>query len=259
MLELLIVGAGAMGSAIARGLADDPQGPRTIGVADVDTERAAAVAASSGRLRVAAPGERARTTILAVKPTQLPAACDALAEGSRVISIAAGVATGKLRELAPSAAAIVRVMPNLALAVRRGVTLVARSPLADPTLLEEARALFGRLGIARDLDETLVDAGTALSGSGPAFVLLFVEALQEGAIARGIPAPLALELVTETLAGTAELLRANPASDPRSLRLAVTSPGGTTAAGLQVLEARALRAALQDAIAAAEARARELA
>lgn len=255
-----------MGSSIVQGLLasfDDGTEatmrgePPRIGVADVDRDRIAALTSSDGRIEAASASAEATTTILAVKPGAIAGVAESLAPGSRVISIAAGVPTARLRELLPRAAAVVRVMPNLPLAVRRGVTLVATSPQADAALAEEAVALFSRLGAAYRLDESLLDAGTALSGSGPAFVLLVVEALQEAAIALGIPAQLALDLALKTLAGTIALAEAR-GTEPRSLRLAVTSPGGTTAQGIRALEDAKVRSAIAEALSRTAARAREL-
>jgi pyrroline-5-carboxylate reductase len=246
-----------MGSAIVRGLlaADAPVG--ALGVADVDEARVQTLCDLDARVRPASLADEATTTILAVKPQQLAAVASLLAPGSRVISIAAGITTARLRELCPQASGVVRVMPNLALAVRRGVTLIALSPLADAELVAVAEELFGFLGSTHQLEEHLFDAGTALSGSGPAWILLVVEALQEAALTLGIPAPLALSLAAETLAGTATLL-VERGEDPRALRLAVSSPGGTTAAGTRALEVAGVRAAFIEAVAAAATRAREL-
>lgn len=255
-----------MGSSIVQGLlASFDDAPRAdareetvrIGVTDIDPEHVDSLTGLDCRVEVAPSHAEATTTILAVKPGTIASVAPTLAPGSRVISIAAGVPTARLRELLPHARAIVRVMPNLPLAVRHGVTLVATSPHSDSVLVEEAVALFGRLGAAYRLDESLLDAGTALSGSGPAFVLLIVEALQEGAIALGIPAGLALELALNTIAGTVALAQAR-GTEPRSLRLSVTSPGGTTAAGVRALEDAKVRGAIAEALARTAARAREL-
>jgi pyrroline-5-carboxylate reductase len=151
---------------------------------------------------------------------------------------------------------ILRLMPNVAAGARAGTFLYAAGPALDERTERSLLDLFGLLGELVAVDEQLIDAGTAISGCGPAFFALVVEALVDGGVREGLTASQASDLAISTMAGTAELLRRRP--DPVGLRRQVTSPGGTTAAGLAALEAGGVRAAFADAVEAVVARAREM-
>lgn len=226
-------------------------------------------AAARDRLSARVPGVRfadsnaaaaaaARIVILAVKPQQATAACRDLAGAadSVLVSIVAGLSTTALRGMA-GVARIVRVMPNTPSLVGRGVSVVCRTPEVPAEDLRRVLDLFGAVGRVHEADESLMDAVTGLSGSGPGFVALLVEALSDGGVKAGLPRPLALALAVETLSGTAALLE-QTGEHPAQVKDRVSSPGGTTIAGLAVLEQRGVRGALIDAVVAAAARAREL-
>lgn len=202
----------------------------------------------------------ARIVFLAVKPQQAAAACAALAPAlsadAVVVSIVAGLDTAALGRLT-GCGRIVRVMPNTPSLVGRGVAAVCATPAVPAADRGRVRALLAAVGHVHDVDESLLDAVTGLSGSGPGFLALVVEALAEGGVQAGLPEPLALALAVQTLAGTGALLE-QTGEHPAIVRDRVSSPGGTTLAGLAVLGARGVREALAAAVVAATARAREL-
>jgi pyrroline-5-carboxylate reductase len=196
-----------------------------------------------------------------VKPADVAAALGAVAERlgpeTLVISIAAGVPTAVLEQHLARGQAVVRAMPNTPALVRCGATAVAAGAHASAEHLDRAAALLSSVGVVVQVSEHLLDAVTGLSGSGPAYVFLVAEALVEAGVLVGLPREVATTLVIQTLLGSATLL-SQSAEGPEALRAAVTSPGGTTAAGLRALESRAARAALADAVVAATDRSREL-
>ena len=202
----------------------------------------------------------ARIVFLAVKPQQAAAACEAiagsLAKDSVVVSIVAGLTTASLARMLRTDR-IIRVMPNTPSLVGRGVSVVCRTPAVTAEDAGLAGELLRAVGHVHEADESLMDAVTGLSGSGPGFLALVVEALSDGGVKAGLPRPLALALAVETLSGTAALLEAT-GEHPAQVKDRVSSPGGTTIAGLAVLEQRGVRGALIDAVVAAAARAHEL-
>jgi len=202
----------------------------------------------------------ADVVVVAVKPGDVPAALEsaasALAPGTLVVSIAAGVTLATLEELLPGYP-VVRAMPNTPALVRRGAAAIAAGSLADEEHLTRAERILAAVGTVTRVPESLMDAVTGLSGSGPAYVFLLDEALIDAGVGVGLPRPVAQALVIQTLLGSATLLAEGP-EGPEALRAAVTSPGGTTAAGLAALESRAVRAAFLEAVAAATERSRQM-
>ena len=205
-----------------------------------------------------APGE-ADGTVIAVKPGDVPAACtDASAAGAgRVLSIAAGVTRATLEQHLAPGTAVVRAMPNTPALVGLGASAIAAGTNAGGADLDWAESLLGAVGIVVRVKEPLLDAVTGLSGSGPAYVFLVAEALIEAGVLAGLPRDVSEALSVQTLLGAATLLSASD-DGPEALRAAVTSPGGTTAAGIRVLEQHGVRSALLEAVAAATARSTEL-
>jgi pyrroline-5-carboxylate reductase len=204
--------------------------------------------------------------VIAVKPGDVPAACRAIAEASaasgggrglRVLSIAAGVPLGKLEGWLGDGIPVVRAMPNTPALVRCGAAAIAPGTAATDDDLAWAEGVLSAVGVVVRVTESLLDAVTGLSGSGPAYVFLLAEALIEAGVLVGLPRPTSTTLAVQTLLGSARLL-AESGETPETLRAAVTSPGGTTAAGLRALEARGLRAAVLDAVADATERSRQL-
>jgi pyrroline-5-carboxylate reductase len=174
-----------------------------------------------------------------------------------VLSLAAGVGVDALETAAGGGVPVVRAMPNTPAMVGAGAAAMSPGAHAGPDDLAWAGSILGAVGTVVEVPEASLDAVTGLSGSGPAYVFLVAEALIDAGVHAGLPRSVADSLVRQTLLGAARLL-AEGEEGPEALRAAVTSPGGTTAAGLRVLEERAVRAALLDAVAAATARSREL-
>jgi pyrroline-5-carboxylate reductase len=152
---------------------------------------------------------------------------------------------------------VVRAMPNTPAVVGEGVTGIARGAFAGEEHLKLATELLGAVGAVRVMDESLLDAVTAVSGTGPAYVFLLAEALTEAAVREGLPRDIAEEFVHQTIRGSGHLLTDTDVT-PAELRSQVTSPGGTTAAAVHVLEERGFRALVEDAVQAAANRAAEL-
>jgi pyrroline-5-carboxylate reductase len=220
----------------------------------------------SARRGIALNPARARPVealVLAIKPQSLDEAAPALGSwigpSTLLVSILAGKTIADLRQRLPQARAVVRAMPNLPASVGHGATGAAASPETSEAQRAVAHALLSSVGIVEWLDcEALIDAVTALSGSGPAYVFHLVECLAQAGVAAGLPADLSMRLARATVSGAGELLRRSDAA-PAALRESVTSRGGTTAAALEVLmgEDRLARL-MQEAVAAAKRRAGEL-
>jgi pyrroline-5-carboxylate reductase len=252
------LGCGQLGGALLGGWLDAGLvAPESVLVADPVT--APSLAARLG-IRPASPGEvafEADTVILAVKPAQAPRLLASLSFqlGQVVVSTVAGTPRSKL---AASPARLIRVMPNTACRVGRGFTAVLATPDEMPEDIARVVRLFETVGEVTTIpDEALFHGVTALSASGPAFLFAAMEALADGGVAAGLPRDLARRLVVHTFAGAAALAGV-PGAVPSTLKDEVTSPAGTTIRGLQVLESRAFRGALLDAVAAAADRSREL-
>jgi pyrroline-5-carboxylate reductase len=241
-MKVGFIGAGNMAAALARGWGDP------VLCTDSGSGRAQALAEELGGEAAGSNAEvasNADVIILAHKPAQLEAVAREAGPAARaVVSLLARVTVEELRAAYPDTP-VVRVQPNTPAEVRRGVTLLAE-PAEDP-LGSDVEALFERVGTVVRLPEPLLDAAAACSGVGPAYWALVAEAWVDAAIRRGIPAPVAQRLVTETMAGSAELLRAR-GHDSFRLRREVTSPGGTTARGLAALERGGVRAAFAAAM-----------
>jgi pyrroline-5-carboxylate reductase len=266
--RIALLGGGRMGEALLGGwLAAGVPAAGLAVVEVVPARRDELVARFPGVAVVAAPADLgpapvgcAEVVVVAVKPHQVAEALGAAdpAADALVVSIAAGVRIATLEAAAPGRP-VVRAMPNTPALVGRGVTAIAPGVHAGPAHLDLAEQLLGAVGTVVRTGEAALDAVTGLSGSGPAYVFLMVEALVEAGVAEGLPRDLATTLAVGTLVGAAALLDDGAGRpDPAALREAVTSPGGTTAAGLRALEDRAFRAAIAAAVEAATRRSREL-
>jgi pyrroline-5-carboxylate reductase len=198
--------------------------------------------------------------VLAVKPQQLETALVGLPRDVRPIylSIVAGCPLTRLRSLLGDDARLVRSMPNTPALIQAGVSAVAAGPDLPPADVDRAVAVLGAVGRVVRLPESLLDAVTGLSGSGPAYVFALIEALVDAGVAEGLPADAARELVVQTVIGAARLVEQTGES-PAELRRKVSSPGGTTLAGLAALDAHGFHQALDAAVRAATARSKELA
>lgn len=259
-MTLAIVGGGKMGEALLAGLLRDVLSPSEIIVVEKDEARAAQLAATYGvGIGDLSDAAQATTLIAAVKPHDLEALLGKLDLGPSqlVISVVAGVSTARMQDVLPDGVPVVRCMPNTPALVGQGITAISSGRHATEEHLNAAEALLGAVGKVVRLPESQLDAVTALSGSGPAYFFLFVEALIDSGVLLGLPRPLATELVVQTAYGSATMLR-ETGEHPVALREAVTSPGGTTIAGTREFEAHGLRAATAAAVEAAARRSKEL-
>jgi len=264
MDKLGFIGAGKMATAIAKGLADRQAWPRTAMLAaDVAPAARAAFATATGGVACGESAvevaQAADIVLLAVKPQKAPEVVPLIApacRGKLVISIAAGLT---LKRLAGwfGHDRIIRVMPNTPLMVGKGATVFTCGAGVTAADRATATSIFGALGIVFELDETHMDAVTALSGSGPAYVFEMVAALVEAGVEIGLPRDVAHALTVQTVAGAAAMLEQGLGT-PDELRNAVTSPGGTTAAGLAVMAKAEFRTLKRDVVRAAHARSIEL-
>ncbi|MBV8226545.1 MAG: pyrroline-5-carboxylate reductase [Verrucomicrobia bacterium] len=178
-------------------------------------------------------------------------------DGKLLISVAAGITIPDLQEAAGHRTRVIRAMPNTPSLVKKGATAYALGDHATAADAEIAERLFSAVGLVFRVKEPVLNAVTGLSGSGPAYVFTFIEALADGGVMMGLPREIALELAVQTVLGSAEMIRATK-RHPAELREMVASPGGTTMAGLESLEARGLRYTVMSAVRAASERAREL-
>lgn len=258
--RLVVLGGGRMGEALVGGLLSAGWAPvGDLLVVEKLAGRRDELAARFPGLAVAAePGpEPADGAVVAVKPDDAEGACRSLAGTGRVLSIMAGVRVATLEGWLPAGTAVVRAMPNTPALVGAGAAAVAPGTHAGEDDLAWAEAVLGAVGAVVRVKEPLLDAVTGLSGSGPAYVFLVAEALVDAGVLVGLPRDVSTTLAVQTLLGSARLL-ADGDGGPEALRAAVTSPGGTTAAGLHALERHGVRAAFLDAVAAATERSREL-
>lgn len=267
--RVAILGAGSMGGAILSGLLADEATPRPVQV----TTRSQAKAASLGSEAVVARSSEtdsgansaavsgAEVVILGVKPVGVVALAaeiaDAIPGDAVVVSVAAGITISAIESALPAGAAVVRAMPNTPSTVGRGVTGLSRGAAVTDDQLDRVVRVFSTVGSVHVLPEDRIDALTSVSGSGPAYVFLLIEALAAAGVARGLPPELSATLATETFAGASALLESSDV-DARELRRRVTSPGGTTAKAVEVFEQRDIAGIFDAATAAAAARAAEM-
>lgn len=255
-VELQIIGGGRMGEALLGGLvASGWATPAQLRVVELDAARRDLLAERHPGLVVGASPGPAAGTVLATKPAQITVAAREAVEagGGRILSIAAGVTLEALDAAVGDGVAVVRAMPNTPSLVGAGAAAIAGGAHATDADLDWASGLLGSVGLVVRVPETLMDAVTGLSGSGPAYVFLIAEALIDAGVLVGLPRDTAVALASQTLLGAATLL-AESSDGPAELRAAVTSPGGTTAAGLRALEDGRVRAAIIDAVVASSER-----
>ena len=196
-------------------------------------------------------------TVLAVKPHLVVDVCRSLSGSGRVISIAAGITVAAMEAALPDATPVIRVMPNTPALVGAGVSGLAAGTHATDDDMEWALGVLGAVGEAVVVTEAQLDAVTGLSGSGPAYIFLVAEALTDAGVRYGLPRSVAATLAINTISGAGRLMT-ETGTDPVELRAAVTTPAGTTAAGLAALEEHGLRAAFSAAVGAATDRSIEL-
>ena len=264
-IKIAFIGAGRMASAIIQGLLENKHyHPNEIACTCGDDPSGPALAKATGikyQADLSPAILSSDAVVIACKPQQFDALDAALAKaasGKLVLSILAGTPLERLREKFTKARNIVRTMPNTPGQIGAGVTAYAPLDELSEQDLDLVEKTLSSLGNFHEVDESDLDAVTALSGSGPAYVFEFAAALREAGTQAGLPRELAESLTIDTLLGAAMLLAESEAT-PEELRQAVTSPGGTTAAALDILEKANFRALIAETVAAAKARSIELA
>jgi pyrroline-5-carboxylate reductase len=248
-----------MGEALLAGLLAAGCPANELVVAEVSASRRHQLRAAHRDVTIAEDVVPCMGAVLAVKPDDVPAAARAVAEAGarRLLSVAAGVTTTSLEAAAGQALSVVRAMPNTPALIGAGAAAISPGSTADDDDMAWAEEILGAVGVVVRVPEMALDAVTGLSGSGPAYLFLVAEAMVEAGVLAGLARDIAETLTFQTLLGSSRLL-ADGGSTPAALRASVTSPGGTTAAGLRELERRGVRAAFLDAVAAAAERSREL-
>ncbi len=265
--SIAFIGGGNMARSLVGGLVARGQAPGSLRVAEPVPMLRDALAADFGvhaHATAAQAADGAGTWVLAVKPQVLREVCESLAPLARgqrplVVSIAAGITTGQIDRWLGGGQAVVRTMPNTPALLGAGATGLYANPAVDADRRRAAETLMQATGITAWItDEALMDAVTAVSGSGPAYVFLLAEAMQAAGEAQGLSPETARRLVVQTLLGASRML--DESSDPAAvLRQRVTSPGGTTQAAIESFEAGGFRTLVDQAVAAATRRGRELA
>ncbi|HHQ45408.1 MAG TPA: pyrroline-5-carboxylate reductase [Candidatus Altiarchaeales archaeon] len=257
------VGAGNMGSALVRGLvAKQVVDPSNIFACDLDKEKIERLQAETkinATCDVGEVGDKVDVLFIAVKPQDIEKLLKSIPhnlEGVLVVSIAAGVPTKKIEEKIPKAR-VVRVMPNTPAKVSEMASAYCLGASARPEDGELVAELLSSLGVCVKVEENLMDAVTGLSGSGPAYIYLVIQALVEGGVKQGLSEGDAMELAVQTVKGAAEMV-AKSGKSPKELIDEVASPGGTTIEGLKVLEEYKVREAFQKAVEAAAEKSRVL-
>lgn len=263
-LQLGVIGIGKMGGIIVRSIADSVLPARHIWVTDLDTALVRQLCAekdanNAGDIDTLV--KKADVVLCAVPPAAvphvLPQVARNLSTSQLLISIAAGITTATLESYFEPPPPVVRVMPNIAASVGAAISVLTTGSTANADHLATAQEIFNACGTSLAMEERHLDAVTGVSGSGPAYVALFIEALADAGVHVGLPRVDAQKLATHTVLGAATML-AETQEHPAVLKNRVTTPGGTTAAGLHALEKGGLRATLTEAILAATQRAKEL-
>ncbi len=258
--KLLVVGGGTMGGALVTGLLGAGWAEAgDLWVSETDPSRRRRLEEAHPGLTVTAGPAEAEDVVLAVKPEVAETVLGTLASTGvrRVLSVVAGLGSARLEAALPAGSVVVRAMPNTPALIGAGVAGLSGGSAATEADLDWAEGILGAVGIVVRLPERHLDAVTAVSGSGPAYVFLVAEALIEAGVSAGLPRESSRRLVVGTLLGSSRMLD-ETGDDPAELRAAVTSPGGTTAAALRTLELKAVRSAFIEAVAAAAERSRQL-
>jgi pyrroline-5-carboxylate reductase len=259
-----ILGAGVMGSTLLSGLIRSGRDAADLVITGRNVEGVEKLAGRYGVRRMSNPDAAlaADTLVLVVKPQDmaglLAEICQQVRPGSLVVSLAAGITTGFLEERLPEGTAVVRVMPNTPALVDEGMAAISPGQYCDEVHLSEAEELLRSCGKVLRIAEKHLDAVTAISGSGPAYIFYVVEAMIEAGVLLGMPRTTSTELVVQTLYGAATMLK-ETGEHPTVLREQVSSPGGTTMAALRELDDHKVRAAFVTAMEAAAERSRQLA
>lgn len=255
---LAVVGGGNMGAALVGGLLAAEWAASDIAVVEVSAERRSALESMFTGVHITDTVPPCHAAVIAVKPPDAPgaAAAASAAGASRVLSIAAGVSIAALEQACGDGVAVVRSIPNTPALLGRGAAAMSGGKATTVDDLEWAESVLRAVGTVVRVPEHLLDAATGLIGSGPAYLFLVAEALIDAGVLAGLTRPVADDLVRQLFVGSAAML--SELGDPVALRAMVTSPGGTTAAGLRALEAHSVRAAFTEAVWAATERSKAL-
>lgn len=256
--ELVLIGGGNMGSALLGGLVAAGWDPAGIVVVELDATKRAALERQFG-VRTSSETVTGNGAVIAVKPGDAAAVCAQVAAlgTPRALSIAAGISASTLQDAAGPDCAVVRAMPNTPALVREGATAITGSAVCTEEDLAWAERVLSAVGLVVRVPESQMDAVTAVAGSGPGYLFLVAECLLAAAIEEGLPPDVADALVRQLFKGAGALL-ASSTDSPATLREKVTSPNGTTYAGLSVFEDDGLRAMVHKAVRAAAARSAEM-
>ncbi len=256
--KLQMIGGGKMGQALLGGMIEaewiTPSDASVVEVSAEQRDRLGAILPGVEVLAAPLPGVPA---VLAVKPHFVIDVARSLVDPGLVVSIAAGITIAAMEEALPPDTRVLRVMPNTPALVGVGAAAVAAGSQATDDDLEWAVSMFDSVGSVVVVTEPQLDAVTGLSGSGPAYIFLVAEAMADAGVAAGLPRPVAELLAHQTIRGAGTMLT-DTGTSATDLRVGVTTPAGTTAAGLRVLEERAVRSSIIDAVLAATARSREM-
>ncbi len=254
-MKLQIIGGGKMGRALLGGLIGTFASAEELSIVEPSEQARAAVLSAFPGVNVSDVAVEGVDTILAVKPYLAVEVVDALPAIPRLLSICAGITTTALEQVTD--AVVVRAMPNTPALFGMGASAVAIGASGSADDLAWGVEVLGSVGAVVSVTEPQIDAVTGLSGSGPAYVFLIAEAMTDAGVAAGLQRPVAQQLAYQTIAGAGAMLIADGA-DAAQLRADVTTPAGTTAAGLGILEEQGVRSAFHQAVAAATTRSREL-
>lgn len=256
--RLAIVGGGNMGAALIGGLLAAGWQPADLAVVEVSAARRDILHGMFPDVAATDTVPSTAAAVIAVKPNDVPEAVAAAAAAGarRILSIAAGVSVDALQKACGADVAVVRSIPNTPALLGKGAAAMCGGQFAGDDDLAWAEEVLGAVGTVVRVPEKLLDAVTGLTGSGPAYVFLVAEALIDAGVLAGMTRPVADALVRQLLVGSAAMLAEG--TDPVALRAMVTSPGGTTAAGVRVLEEHGVRSAFLEAVMAATARSQEL-
>jgi pyrroline-5-carboxylate reductase len=256
--RLAVVGGGNMGAALVGGMLQGGWAPEDLAVVEVLPARAEQLRELFPGVTVTDETPACEAALIAVKPYDVAAACTTAAHAgaTRLLSIAAGISVAALQAAAGPDVAVVRAMPNTPALVGEGAAGICAGPTADETDLAWAESILGSVGIVVRVPESQLDAVTGVAGSGPAYLFMVAEAMIDAGVLAGLSRANSEALVTQLFVGSSALLRER--GEPAQLRAMVTSPGGTTAAGLRALENHGVRAAFLEAVMAATERSAEL-
>ena len=258
MTTLQLIGGGRMGQALLQGLIGAGWAPPTeLAVVEVIEAQREALSRQFDGVEVLTEPLAATDTLVAVKPHLVTEVCRALDRPTRVLSVAAGITVAAMEAVLPDGTPVVRAMPNTPALVGSGAAGLAGGRATGDDDLAWAVGILDSVGVAEVVSEPLLDAVTGLSGSGPAYVFLLAEAMTDAGVAMGLTRAVAGRLAAQTIAGAGQMLIGDGA-DPVELRAGVTTPAGTTAAGLGALEHGGLRATVAAAVRAASERSIEL-